>query len=64
MALPVVCTLTPETIATRKAGLLAGLASRADERKDTDDGMHFRFPSDALSAIVTTVDAERDDKKH
>ena len=57
--LPVVCTLTPETMATRKANLLLGLVRRADGRDDTAVGVRFRFPSDALSVLAATVDAER-----
>lgn len=57
--LPVVCTLTPATIATRKAGLLRGLVRQAEGREDTADGMRLRLPSDALSAVVAAVDAER-----
>lgn len=57
--LPVVCTLTPATIATRKAGLLPGLVERAESREDTADSVRLKFPSDALSAILSTVDAER-----
>ena len=59
MDLPVVCTLTPDTIATRKANLLSGLVQRAKGREDTADGICFSFPSDALSALAATVDAER-----
>ena len=59
MDLPVVCTLTPETIATRKANLLSGLVQRAQLREETADGIRFRFPSDAFCAVATTVDAER-----
>ena len=58
--LPVVCTLTPATIATRKAGLLPGLAQRAERREDMADGLRFKFPADALSAILVAVDAERE----
>lgn len=57
--LPVVCTLTPETIATRRAGMLPGLVRRAESREGTADGLRFRFASDAWSAIATTVEAER-----
>jgi hypothetical protein len=57
--LPIVCTLTPATIATRKAGLLPGLVGRADSREETTAGIRLRFPADALSAILETVDAER-----
>jgi hypothetical protein len=59
VALPVVCTLTPATIATRKAALLPGLVGRADSRQETATGMRFRLPADALSAVLETVDAER-----
>lgn len=57
--LPVVCALTPETIATRRAGMLPGLVRRAETREDTADGLRFGFESDAWSAIATTVEAER-----
>ena len=57
--LPIICTLTPATIATRKAGLLAGLVGRADSREEMTAGIRLRFPADALSAILETVDAER-----
>lgn len=59
MDLPVVCTFTPVTVATRKANLLGGLASRADRREATADGLRLRFPADALPAVASTVDAER-----
>ncbi len=57
--LPVVCTLTPATIATRKAALLPGLVKLPESREDTPDSLRLKFPSDALSAILATVDAER-----
>lgn len=59
MDLPVVCTLTPATMATRKANLIGGLARRADQREVIADGLRFRFPADALPAVASTVDAER-----
>lgn len=59
VALPVVCTLTPAAMETRKANLLAGLVRRADRREDSVDGLRFRFPSDALSMVASAVDAER-----
>jgi hypothetical protein len=55
----VVCTLTPATIATRKAALLLGLVERADRREETASGMRLRPPADALAAVLETVDAER-----
>lgn len=57
--LPVVCTLTPATIATRKTALLPGLVGRADSQEVTAAGIRLRLPADALSAILETVDAER-----
>ena len=57
--LPIVCTLTPATVATRKAALLPGLAGRADSREETASGIRLSLPADALSAIFETVDAER-----
>jgi hypothetical protein len=57
--LPVVCTLTAATIATRKAALLPGLFERADSREDTAEGIRLRLSADTLSAVLETVDAER-----
>lgn len=57
--LAVVCALTPATIATRQAALLPGLVGRADVREETANGMRWRLPADALSALLQTVDAER-----
>lgn len=59
--LPIACALTPETVATRKAALLPGLAHRAELREETTDGYRLRFAAstDTLQAILTTVDAER-----
>ena len=57
--LPVVCTLTPAAVASRKAALLQGLVGRADIREETATGLRVTLPADALSAILATVDAER-----
>jgi hypothetical protein len=57
--LPVVCTLTPEAIATRKAALLPRLVQRAMSRENATDGVRLRLPADAWSALATTVEAER-----
>jgi hypothetical protein len=59
MDLPVICTLTPDAIATRKADLLLGLVRRAETREDTADGVRFRFPADVFSVLAATVEAER-----
>ena len=59
--LPIVCTLTPETVATRKAELLPGLFRRAENTEPTPDGYRLRFAPSAgmLQAIVSAIDAER-----
>lgn len=57
--LPVVCSLTAETIAARKADLLPGLVRRANAREESASGLRFRFPPEALAAIVSTIEAER-----
>jgi len=57
--LPVVCTLTPDTIATRKAELLPHLVRQAESREDTEHGLRFSFPPEVWSAIAATIDAER-----
>jgi hypothetical protein len=59
MDLPVICTLTPDAAATRKAALLPGLVRRAESREDTPDGVRFRFSADVFSMLVSTVEAER-----
>jgi hypothetical protein len=57
--LPIVCTLTPETLATRKAGLLPGLVHRAVAVESIGEGMRLTFTADAVIAIASTIDAER-----
>jgi hypothetical protein len=59
--LPIVCTLTPEAIQTRRAGLLAGLVGRAESFEALPDGYRVRFAAtgNILTAIAETLDAER-----
>lgn len=59
--LPIVCTLTPETMATRKAQLLPGLFRRAATTQATSEGYRLRFDSSAetLHAVASAVEAER-----
>ncbi|MBI2185821.1 MAG: hypothetical protein HYU37_01715 [Acidobacteria bacterium] len=59
--LPVVCTLAPETMATRKAQLLPGLFRRAAAIEPTVDGYRLRFDPSAetLHAVAGAIDAER-----
>lgn len=59
--LPVACTLTPDTIAARRAGLLPGLLDRAESRETLPEGYRVRFAAtgDILTAIAQAIDAER-----
>jgi hypothetical protein len=59
--LPIVCTLTPETIQTRRAALLPGLLARTESCEPLPEGYRVRFAAtgDILTAIAHTVDAER-----
>jgi hypothetical protein len=59
--LPVVCTLTPSELRSRRAALLPGLFSRATERHALANGLrvHFAAEGDILRAIADTLDAER-----
>src|ERR1700730_3720738 len=59
MDLPVICTLTRDAIATRKAALLPGLVRRAESTEDTADGVRFRFFADAFSEPASAVEADR-----
>jgi hypothetical protein len=55
------CALTPDAIRAARAGLLPGLAERAERREATDNGYRLTFAADSetLLAIAATVDAER-----
>jgi hypothetical protein len=59
--IPIVCTLSPETVATRRAELLPGLVRQAEAVENLPDGLRLRFaPSDeTLAAITSTIAAER-----
>src|SRR2546425_5021705 len=59
--LPVVCTLGPETGATRKAELLPALVRRVETFEPTENGYRFRFAAstETLQAVVTMIEAER-----
>ena len=59
--LPIACSLTPDAVAARRAGLLPGLAERADAREEIADGVRLKFaPSgDVLRAIADVIEAER-----
>ena len=59
--LPITCTLTPETIRTRRAGLPPGLLERAETRETLPEGCRVRFAAtvDILPRIAQTIEAER-----
>lgn len=59
--LPIVCTLTPETFATRKAELLPGLFRGAETIEPTSDGYRLRLAGsrEMLQAVTAAIDAER-----
>lgn len=60
--LPVVCTLSPDALKTRREALLSDLLGRADQHDELPDGHRLRFASTrkTLSLIARTVDAERE----
>jgi hypothetical protein len=59
--LPVACTLTPDALRARRAGLLSDLLRRAEAREDLPEGLRVRFAptSDTLATIASAVEAER-----
>ncbi|OFW06213.1 MAG: hypothetical protein A3I61_18795 [Acidobacteria bacterium RIFCSPLOWO2_02_FULL_68_18] len=59
--LPVVCTLTPETLATRKAQLLPGVFRRAQAVEPLPDGYRLQLDSSVATwhAVTTAIEAER-----
>lgn len=60
--LPIACTLTPEMLEARRAGLLPGLLALAATREPLPSGYRVRFSGegDALTAIVAMIGAERE----
>ncbi len=59
--LPIACTLTPDALAARRAGLLSDLLRRAESREDLVDGLRLRFAptGETLATIARAVEAER-----
>jgi hypothetical protein len=59
--LPIICTLTPADLRTRRSGLLSDLLRRAESHEQLSEGYRLRFApsSETLSTIARTVDAER-----
>ena len=61
MNLPVACTLSPETLAALRAGLLPAFALEAETREQAPDGLRLRFSAstERLQRIAAVIDAER-----
>ena len=60
MADPIMCSLTPEAISAGRAGLLPGLADRAERAEALGDGYRLTFgASQSLLDIARVIDAER-----
>jgi hypothetical protein len=59
--LPIVCSLGPDALAARRAGLLADLWNSAQERHAWHEGFRLRFggDGDSFAAIARAVNAER-----
>jgi hypothetical protein len=59
--LPVACTLTPDDLRTRRAGLLPGLMRLVRHAAPLAYGYRYQFDatSEALTAIAHAIDAER-----
>jgi hypothetical protein len=59
--LPVACTLTPEALRARRAGLLSDLLGRAEGREDLPEGLRLRFAptAETLPTIARAVEAAR-----
>lgn len=56
------CTLSPSALAERKVDVRASLGSKTLERKELDDGIAIRFPSDSetVQAVFDFVATERE----
>jgi hypothetical protein len=57
--LPVACTLSPDAIASRRAGLLPGLVRHALRAEEFENGVRYQFAASAWPQIAATVEAER-----
>ena len=59
--LPIACSLTPDALQARRAGLSWDLVHRAEGHEDLSEGLRLRFPptSETLDAVIQAVEAER-----
>ena len=56
---PIACTLTPDALSARKAGLLARVVRQATARVDLEDGVRLTFPAASLADVASVIAAER-----
>jgi hypothetical protein len=58
---PIACSLTPDALRARRAGLLSDVLRRAECREELPEGLRLRFvpTSDTLAAVTRAVEAER-----
>lgn len=59
--LPVMCTLTPDALQTRREGLLAQLRRDAESHEELPNGHRLQFVPklETLTTIARVIDAER-----
>jgi len=59
--LPIACTVTPDALQTRRAGLLIDLVRRVERREDLSNGLRLEFAAsgDTIALIARVVEAER-----
>lgn len=56
---PIACTLTPDALSARKAGLLARVVKQAVASEPVEDGVRLTFPAGSFTDVAAVVDAER-----
>lgn len=57
--LPIACTLTPDALSARKAGLLARVVRQATASTEVEHGVQLTFPAASLADVAAVIDAER-----
>ena len=59
--LPIICTLQPDALQTRREGLLSELRRRVRNLEERPDGyrLHFEGGTDTLALVAAVVEAER-----
>ena len=57
--LPIACSLTPDALSARRAGLLAGVVRQATHRAAVENGLILTFPAASFADVAAVIDAER-----